>query len=55
MSVFMVTSIGLLPVSLAVGGVLAQWSVAWMFVIAGATTVAVVAAATTLSTLREIT
>ncbi len=55
MSVFMVTSIGLLPVSLAVGGVLAQWSVAWMFVIAGATTVAVVAAATTMSTLREIT
>ena len=55
MSVFMVASIGLMPVSLAVGGALAQWNLGWMFAIAGCITIAFVAAATSLRTLREIT
>jgi MFS family permease len=54
MSVLMVASIGLMPLSLAAGGVLAQWSLKWMFVIAGVATMAVAAAATRLRTLREI-
>jgi hypothetical protein len=54
MSVLMVASIGLMPLSLAAGGVLAQWNLTWMFVIAGVATMAVAASATPLRTLRKI-
>jgi MFS family permease len=54
MSVLMFGAVGLLPVSLAVAGVLAQWNVKLMFVIAGAGTIAVAAMAATHRSVREI-
>jgi MFS family permease len=55
MSVLMFASIGLMPLSLAAGGLLAQWNLKWMFLLAGATTIVVAAISTRLRTLREIT
>lgn len=55
MSVLMVASIGLMPLSLAAGGLLAQWSLKWMFLLSGVATIAVAAASSRLSTLRELT
>ena len=54
MSVLMVASVGLAPVSIVVAGFLAQWHMQRMFVIAGGATVAVAAAAARLRTLREL-
>jgi MFS family permease len=54
MSVLMFAAIGLMPVSLAVAGVLAQWNMKLMFLIAGAGTLAVTAAAATHRSVREI-
>ena len=54
MSVLMFAAIGLMPVSLAVAGGLAQWNVKLMFLIAGAGTLAVTAAAATHRSVREI-
>jgi hypothetical protein len=37
------------------GGLLAQWSLKWMFLLSGVATIAVAAASSRLSTLRELT
>lgn len=54
MSVLMVASIGLMPLSLAAGGLLAQWSLKWMFLIAGVATIVVSAVSARLRTLRDV-
>jgi len=54
MSVLMFAAIGLLPVSLAVAGVVAQWSMKLLFLFAGAGTLAVTAAAAMHRSVREI-
>jgi MFS family permease len=38
MSVLMFVSLGLVPISLALSGVLAQWNITWMFLLGGAAT-----------------
>ena len=50
----MFAAIGLMPISLAVAGVLAQWNMKLMFLAAGAGTLAVTAAAATHRSVREI-
>jgi len=54
MSVLMFAAMGLLPVSLAVAGALAQWSVRWMFVLAGGGTLTITAIAAMRRSVREI-
>ena len=54
MSVLMFAAIGLMPVSLAVAGVLAQWNIKLMFLLASAGTMAVTAAAAMHRSVREI-
>ena len=54
MSVLMLPGMGLLPVSLAVAGLLAAWSLPMLFVIAAATLLAVATVAALNRTVREI-
>jgi MFS family permease len=54
MSVLMFAAIGLLPVSLALAGVLAQWNVQLMFLLAAGGTLAVTAASAMRRSVREI-
>jgi len=53
-SVAMFASIGLMPISLALAGVLVQWSVVLMFVLSGAAVVLVTSLAAIQRTVREI-
>ena len=53
-SVAMFASIGLMPVSLAVAGVLVQWSVVLMFLLSGASVLLVASLAATQRAVREI-
>jgi MFS family permease len=53
-SVAMFASIGLMPVSLAVAGVLIQWSPVLMFALAGASVLIVTSLAAVQKTVREI-
>jgi hypothetical protein len=53
-SVLMLSAIGLQPLSLALAGVLAAWSLTGMFLIAGAALLVVTAAGAMRSTVREI-
>lgn len=54
MSVLMFAPIGLIPVSYAIAGVVAQWSLAWLFVGGGAILVITSAAATGAKAAREL-
>ncbi len=54
MSVLMFASIGLVPVSYAISGVVAQWSLAWLFAGGGAILVITSAAATGAKAAREL-
>lgn len=54
MSVLMFAAIGLIPVSYAISGVVAEWSLAWLFVGAGAILVVTSAAATSAKGAREL-
>ncbi len=54
MSVLMFAAIGLIPVSYAISGVVAQWSLTWLFVGAGAILVITSAAATGTRAVREL-
>ena len=54
MSVLMFSAVGLIPVSYAISGVVAQWSLAWLFVGAGAILVVTSAAATSAKAAREL-
>jgi MFS family permease len=53
-SVLMFAAVGLLPVSLAVAGVLVQWSIVGMYALAGASVLAVVAVGTTQRSVRQM-
>jgi MFS family permease len=54
MSVLMMSAFGLMPVSLAVAGVLVAWNVQWTFVLAGGALVLTVAAAAFRKVVRQI-
>jgi MFS family permease len=54
MSVLMFAAIGLIPVSYAIAGVVAQWSLPWLFGGAGAILVVTSAAATSAKAAREL-
>jgi MFS family permease len=54
MSVLMFAAIGLMPISLAAAGVLAQWNIKLMFLLASAGTLAVTATAALHRSVREI-
>ena len=54
MSVMMFSAVGLMPVSYAVAGVLAQWSLPALFIVAGAILAATSALAVTGKAAREI-
>ncbi|HKF52055.1 MAG TPA: MFS transporter [Candidatus Acidoferrales bacterium] len=54
MSVLMFAAIGLVPISYAISGVVAQWSLMWLFVGAGAILVVTSAAATSAKAAREL-
>lgn len=54
MSVLMFAAIGLIPVSYAISGVVAQWSLMWLFVGAGAILVVTSTAATSAKAAREL-
>jgi MFS family permease len=54
MSVLMFVAIGLMPFSLALAGVLAQWNMKLMFILAGAGTVIVTTASVMHRSVREI-
>jgi MFS family permease len=54
MSVLMLSGFGLMPISLAVSGVLAAWSLQWTFLLAGGAMVLAVAAAAFQKAVREI-
>jgi MFS family permease len=54
MSVLMLGAVGLLPVSLVVAGVLAQWNVKLMFLFAGVATLTVTALVAMQRSVREI-
>ncbi len=54
MSVLMLAAYGLMPVSLAVAGVLVAWSLQWTFILAGALMVAVAAVAALQQPVRQI-
>jgi hypothetical protein len=54
MSLVMLAAFGLLPVSLAVAGLLVAWNLQWTFLLAGGTMVVVVAAAAFQKPVREI-
>lgn len=54
MSVLMFSAIGLIPVSYAISGVVAQWSLTWLFAGAGAILVVTSAATTSAKAVREL-
>jgi MFS family permease len=54
MSVLMFAAIGLIPVSYAIAGVVAHWSLPWLFAGAGAILVVMSAAATSVKAAREL-
>jgi hypothetical protein len=54
MSVLMFASVGLVPVSLAVAGAVAQWNVRALFLLAGCATAVSSALAARLRSLRDI-
>jgi len=54
MSVLMLAAFGLAPISLALAGVLAAWSLRWMFVLAGASMVLISALAALQKPVRQI-
>lgn len=54
MSVLMFAAIGLIPVSYAISGVVAQWSLTWLFIGAGLILVVTSAAATSAKAAREL-
>jgi len=54
LSVLMLAAFGLMPVSLALAGVLVAWSLQWMFVLAGAALLLIAAVAALQKTVRQI-
>jgi len=53
-SVLMVSAIGLLPVSLAIAGLMVEWSLIWMYAIAGIAVLGVVVLAAAQPAVREL-